>query len=198
MCSTSAPLSRNRSDVRMNLPKMLGGEEIGGWSAMKVLGVDTSLRSSGLALIEVSGCRIAALAHGLVRNPPDRPLSQCLATLHSAVGDWIARQLPDVAAIEGVFYCRNVRTAVVLGEARGVVIAACASSGVPVYEYAPLRVKQSVVGAGTAGKAQVQRMVAAILGIREPLHEDESDAFAVAICHAHSVPLPSDSRGKSI
>jgi len=152
----------------------------------RILGVDTSLRSTGLGLIEVHGSRLEALEHGLVKNPAAWPLSRCLKNLQAAIGAILERGRPGTVAIEGVFFCKNVSTAVILGEARGVVIAACAAAGVPVYEYSPRRVKQAVVGFGAAGKEQVGRMVTLLLSLREPLPEDAADAFAIAICHAHA------------
>lgn len=165
---------------------------------MRVLGVDTSLRASGVAMIEVRGSQLKALEYGVIRNPVAGSLSGCLARIYGAIEGSIAEGRPDAAAIEGVFYCKNVRTAVVLGEARGVVIAACASLAVPVYEYSPRRVKQSVAGFGGAGKEQVRKMVMAILGLSEEPGEDESDALAVAICHSHSTVRWNDSANKAI
>lgn len=156
----------------------------------RIFGVDASLRSSGFGMIEVRGGALTAVEYGVVRNPPSRTLSECLAHLYRAFESRIAAGRPDALAIEGGFYCKNVRTAVVLGEARGAVIAACASSGVPVYEYSARRVKQSVVGFGGAGKEQVRSMVMAILGLREEPCDDESDALAVSICHAHGLTVP--------
>jgi crossover junction endodeoxyribonuclease RuvC len=98
----------------------------------------------------------------------------------------VARTRPDCAAVEGVFHCRNARTALVLGQARGVVMLTCAAAGLPVYEYAPRRVKQAVVGTGTAPKEQLSRMIAALLGLPEPPQEDAADALALAVCHVHS------------
>jgi len=88
-------------------------------------------------------------------------------------------------AIEGVFFCKNPKTAVILGEARGAVIAACTIAGLPMHEYAPRRVKQAVVGFGAAGKDQVRNMVARILNVPDDIPEDASDALAIAICHQH-------------
>ncbi len=151
----------------------------------RVLGIDTSLRSTGVALIRARGSLYETMAYELVKNSSDRPLSACLEHLSRAIGEIIARGKPQVAAVEGVFFCKNVKTAVVLGEARGVVIAACASAGVPVYEYSPRRVKQAVVGYGNADKEQVRKMVMAILKLREVPHEDAADALAIALCHLH-------------
>ncbi len=155
-------------------------------SASRILGVDTSLRCTGLGLIQVRGSSFEVVEQALVKNPAAWPLSRCLANLHAAIGAILERGRPGVVAIEGVFFCKNVRTAVILGEARGVVIAACATAGVPVCEYSPRRVKQAVVGFGGAGKDQVTRMVTSILGLREAPTEDAADALAIAICHAHA------------
>jgi crossover junction endodeoxyribonuclease RuvC len=100
--------------------------------------------------------------------------------------DLLARTAPQAAAIEGIFYCKNVRTAVVLGEARGVVIAACAAAGVPVFEYEPRRMKQAIVGFGGATKEQVARMVVRLLGLRKEPPGDAADGLGLAICHLHS------------
>ncbi|MFA5043842.1 MAG: crossover junction endodeoxyribonuclease RuvC [Kiritimatiellia bacterium] len=152
----------------------------------RILGVDTSLRSTGLGLIQVRGSRLEVVEQALVKNPAAWSLSRCLVHLYAAVGEILERGKPGVVAIEGVFFCKNVRTAVILGEARGVVIAACAAAGAPVYEYSPRRVKQAVAGFGGAGKDQVIRMVTALLGLREAPAEDAADALAIAICHAHA------------
>jgi crossover junction endodeoxyribonuclease RuvC len=152
----------------------------------RIMGVDTSLRSTGLGLIQVRGSRLEVVEQALVKNPATWSLSRCLMHLHAAVGEILERGKPGAVAIEGIFFCKNVRTAVILGEARGVVIAACAAVGVPVYEYSPRRVKQAVVGFGGAGKDQVIRMVTALLGLCEAPSEDAADALAIAICHAHA------------
>jgi crossover junction endodeoxyribonuclease RuvC len=97
----------------------------------------------------------------------------------------LARIRPDAVSIEGVFFSRNVRTTLRLGEARGAVLSACARAGVPVFEYPPRRVKQALVGTGGAQKEQVGLMVSAILGLPAPPQPDAADALAIAICHLH-------------
>ena len=149
----------------------------------RVLGVDTALRSSGVAVVEAEGSRLRAVEFGVIRNRDAVRLSDCLANLHRGITELIARAQPQAAAIEGVFFARNVRTAVVLGEARGAVIAACRGAGLPVFEYSPRRVKQALVGFGAAEKPQVRKMVMALLGLAEPPAEDAGDALAIAICH---------------
>ena len=152
----------------------------------RILGVDTSLRSTGLGLIQVRGSRLEVVEQALVKNPAAWSLSRCLVHLHTAIGEILERGKPGIVAIEGIFFCKNVRTAVILGEARGVVIAACGAAGVSVYEYSPRRVKQAVVGFGGAGKDQVIRMVTSLLGLSAAPAEDAADALAIAICHAHA------------
>jgi len=153
---------------------------------VRILGVDTSLRSTGLGLIQVRGSRMEVVEQAVVKNPAAWSLSRCLVHLYTAISEILERGQPGIVAIEGVFFCKNVRTAVILGEARGVVIAACAAAGVSVYEYSPRRVKQAVVGFGGAGKDQVIRMVTSLLGMRSSPPEDAADALAIAICHAHA------------
>jgi len=152
----------------------------------RVLGIDTSLRSTGVAVVEARGSRLASVEHGALKVPAKAPLSECLGRLDSGIRDVIERTRPDAAAIEGIFFCRNVKTAVRLGEARGAVIAACTVCGVPLYEYAPRRVKQAVVGYGGAGKEQVRRMVMSMLALDTEPQEDAGDALALAICHLNS------------
>jgi crossover junction endodeoxyribonuclease RuvC len=129
---------------------------------------------------------MSPVEHGTLRNPAGRPLSECLRRLGDGIEEIISRSAPQAAAVEGVFFCKNVRTAVILGEARGAVIAACARRGLPVFEYAPRRVKQAVVGYGAASKQQVSRTLMAMLGLREEPDEDAGDALALAVCHLHS------------
>jgi crossover junction endodeoxyribonuclease RuvC len=153
---------------------------------MRVLGIDTSLRSTGLGVVDARGSLLTAVEQGRVHNPDALPLSECLCRLDSAVREIIARVHPDAAAIEDIFFAKNARTAMILGEARGVAIAACAASGIPVFEYPPRRVKQAVVGFGGAEKAQVRRMVMALLKLAEEPQEDAGDALAIAICHLNT------------
>lgn len=153
---------------------------------LRVLGIDTSLRSSGVGVVERVGSRVQCVECGLVKNPAKLRLSSCLKRLHDGVSELIDRCRPTCVAVEGVFFCKNVRTAVILGEARGVAIGVCASRGLPVYEYAPRRVKQAVVGYGAASKEQVRKMVMSLLGLSEEPAEDAGDALAIAICHLHN------------
>ena len=155
-------------------------------AACRVLGVDTSLRSTGIGVVEAEGSALRVLDFGRIVNAPKLPLSRCLESLQSGVVDLIAKYSPHSVAIEGVFFCKNVRTAVTLGEARGVVIAAAARAGLSVFEYAPRRVKQAVTSNGAAGKEQVRRMVMTLLHMTSEPQEDASDALAIALCHLNN------------
>jgi crossover junction endodeoxyribonuclease RuvC len=151
---------------------------------IRILGVDTSLRSTGVAVLQSDGIRHQALTYGRIHAPASWPRSQCLVQLRDEIAGLIDREKPDTVAIEGIFFCKNVKTAFILGEARGTVISTCAGAGLPVYEYAPRKVKQGVVGRGAADKSQVAQMIKTLLGLKEIPQNDAADALAIAYCHA--------------
>ena len=153
---------------------------------MTVLGIDTSLRSSGYGVLAVEGSRMRALEYGAIRNGPKLPLSACLKAIHAKVAALIAEHRPDVMAIESVIYGKNAGTMLVLGEARGAVVTAAADAGLPVYEYEPRRMKKAVCGNGLAEKEQIQRMIRTLLALPELPQNDAADALGLAICHVHS------------
>lgn len=148
--------------------------------------MDTSLRSCGYAVVEQRGSAMQALDHGHVRNPSKLGVADCLAAIGVRIDELLDAYAPGSVAIEGIFFCKNVKTAMRLGEARGVVIVAAARRGLPVYEYAPRRVKQAVVGYGQADKSQVRRMVQSLLHLPAEPQEDAGDALGIAICHLNS------------
>lgn len=150
---------------------------------MIVLGIDPGSRITGWGLVEHQGSRTAYLASGALRLPTKGEFAARLVHLSTAVGELAQSHRPDHCALEQIFTARNARSALTLGHARGVILAAVAARGIPVHEYTPTQVKHAVVGAGRAGKEQVARMVAVLLGLRGPLQEDEADALAVAITH---------------
>ena len=156
---------------------------------MIILGIDTSLRSSGYGVLVTEGSRMRSLEAGRIRNAPKLPLAECLRTIHARVAELITQYSPEVVAIESVIYGKNAGTMLVLGEARGAVITAAADAGLPIYEYEPRRVKMAVCGNGLAEKEQVQRMVKTLLGLQELPQTDAADALAIAITHAHSNSL---------
>ena len=166
--------------------------------SIRILGIDTSLRSTGVGIIEVKGASMRAVAYGRIRNKPTDPHSLCLENIFNSISDLIDEHAPDCAAIEGAFFSKNARTAMVLGQARGAAITACAKKGLTLTEHSPRKVKQSLVGTGAAQKEQVARMVMHLLNLSEQPQEDAADALAIAICHHHQLALPAALRAKSI
>jgi crossover junction endodeoxyribonuclease RuvC len=153
---------------------------------MKILGIDPSLRSTGFGVVEVRGNQMSALCHGCIQNPPRVLPSRCLVRIGDRIRKLLDDHQPDAIAIEGLVYVQNTRIAFTLGQVRGVVIAVAAANELPIYEYAPRKVKQAVTGLGGAGKNQVGNMVKAMLGLPEIPQADAGDALALAICHAHN------------
>ena len=153
---------------------------------MIVLGIDTSLRSTGFGVLSVEGSRLRMLDCVNIPNAPKRPLTECLRKIHAKVAELIATHRADVMAIESVIYGKNAGTMLVLGEARGAVLTAAANASVPVYEYEPRRMKKAICGNGLAEKEQIQRMVKTLLSLAELPQNDAADALGLAICHTHS------------
>ena len=153
---------------------------------MTILGIDTSLRSTGFGVIAAEGSRLTCLDCGNIPNKSTLPLTACLRAIHAKVAELVATHRPDVMAIESVIYGKNAGTMLVLGEARGAVLTAAADAGVPVYEYEPRRMKKAICGNGLAEKEQIQRMVKTLLNLSELPQNDAADALGLAICHAHS------------
>ena len=150
---------------------------------MRILAIDPSLRSTGFAVLEENGNDRRALIYGTIKNPRDLLPSGCLVAIHEGVCQLIGDHQPECAIFEAVIYVQSYRTAITLGSARGAALLAAAGRGLPIYEYAPRRVKQSVVGRGAAAKGQVGFMVRALLGLTETPPEDAADALAIGLTH---------------
>ena len=155
---------------------------------IRILGLDPSLSRTGWGLIEAEGNRLVHLAHGAIATRAGDALSTRLRTLHEALLGVIALYAPHEAAVEEVFVNKNPQSTLKLGQARGVVLLAVGH--LPVAEHATRLVKKAVVGTGAAEKAQVAAMVARLLPGCGPMGEDEADALAVAIAHAHLRTAP--------
>lgn len=150
-----------------------------------VLGIDPSLRGSGFALLDCSVDKtFRLLESSTLKLKPKLPMAECLGAIANQVEDFLDQHQVVHVAIEQTIYVQNFQTAQILGAARGAAIATAAMRGLPVFEYAPLRVKQAVVGLGRASKAQVARTLQHITGTDFEGRFDESDAAAVALCHA--------------
>jgi crossover junction endodeoxyribonuclease RuvC len=157
---------------------------------MFVLGIDPGLSRCGYGCVEGRGQEGAAVAMGVLTTPPSEPLPQRLAHLEADLEALLADLRPDAVAVERLFFQVNARTAMAVGQASGLVLAAAARSGAEVAQYTPNEVKQAVAGYGAAPKEQVQRMVQALLGLAQPPRPaDAADALALALCHLATAPL---------
>jgi len=151
-----------------------------------VMGIDPGSIVTGFGVVALDDAGAHPIAHGSVATSSKRPLAERLVLIHDEISRQIAKHRPDEIAVESVFHAKNVRSALMLGHARGVAMLAASQAGIPVFEYAPREVKLSVVGHGNASKAQVASMVSRLLNLDiEGMREDESDAVAVAVCHCH-------------
>jgi len=159
---------------------------------MLVLGVDPGTAITGYGLVRQApdGDQLEAVAYGAITTPADWAMPQRLRKIYQDLTDLIREHHPTEAAVEQLFFSRNVKTALAVGQARGVVLLTLADSDLAVHEYTPLQVKQSVVGYGRAEKAQVQELVRLLLGLQAvPQPDDAADALAIAICHLHSARM---------
>ncbi len=159
---------------------------------MIVLGIDPAIRTTGYGVIRAEGAsRFEILDCGIIANRPTLPHSECVRRLYCGIAELIAAFTPDAAALEDPFVGRNAKTAIILGMARGAILAALGVNRVTAYSYAPSVAKRAAVGRGAATKAQVAMMIAAELGIEiERIPLDSSDALALAICHAQRAQRP--------
>lgn len=153
---------------------------------MRILGIDPGSQTTGFGAIESDGHRHALVEQGVIRTPASYSFPQKLHFIHQRIVEVLDRSRPEGVVVENLFYATNVKSALRLGHVRGVTLIAGVARGLSVFEYSPLEVKQAVVGYGRADKQQVQKMVALLLGLREPPEPDDvADALAVALCHAH-------------
>jgi crossover junction endodeoxyribonuclease RuvC len=160
---------------------------------MRWIGIDPGLRTTGFGVIDVEGQKLTYIASGTIESgSPEQGLPKRLGILHAGIKEVLASYHPEAAAIEEVFLNVNPRSTLMLGQARGAVIAALVSENLPVAEYSALRIKQAIVGTGRAAKPQVQEMVKRLLRLNRTPGTDASDALGVAICAAHHAQLPKE------
>ena len=152
---------------------------------VRIIGIDPGLRRCGWGIVESSGNRLGFVACGTIMPPVDLSLAERLALLFSGLSELIDQYRPDEAAVEETFVNAGPRSALQLGQARGVALMTPAAKGLPVGEYAANLVKKSIVGSGHAEKDQVQLMVRTLLPAASFRSADAADALAIAICHAH-------------
>jgi crossover junction endodeoxyribonuclease RuvC len=153
---------------------------------MRILGIDPGSSATGYGVIERREGKLVHVAHGVVRPLAGAPLASRLDQLYTTISDVIAQHLPDCGVVEEVFVAASPRSALVLGQARGAILAAVARAGVPVNEYAPARIKRAVTGNGRATKQQVKTMVKRLLSLDRVPASDAADALAAAIAFANA------------
>ena len=159
---------------------------------MRVLAIDPALRNTGYGVIEEvaadprKAVDYRALAYGTIRNPPKLRQSGCLVAIREQIHELIIEHQPEVCAVEGVIFVQSFRTAITMGAARGAVLVAAAEHGLDIFEYAPKRVKQAVVGRGAADKQQVAFMMRALLHLTETPDPDAADALAIGLAHCYA------------
>ena len=152
-----------------------------------VIGIDPGAAHVGFGVVRGNASKMVALDGGVIETPSNLPMERRLKQIYEGIGDLIGWHRPRALAIERIYFGRNAVSAVAVGEASGVVLTAAAEHGVACFEYTPQAIKMAVCGSGGADKAQVQRMVATLLGLSEPPASDHAaDAFGAAICHTAS------------
>jgi crossover junction endodeoxyribonuclease RuvC len=152
---------------------------------MRVLGIDPGIATTGFGVVdgELGGTPVL-VEYGTIRTTPPTPMPERLLELHRALGELIASAHPDAVAVEELFFASNASTALIVGQARGVILLAAAEAAIAVHEYKPTEVKQALTGYGGAEKRQMQEMVRLVLGLSEiPRPDDAADGVAIALCH---------------
>ena len=165
---------------------------------MLVIGIDPGTAITGYGLIrEEQNGNLKVVDYGVIQTPAKMPMPQRLLRIYCELKEIVLLHHPDTGAVEKLFFQKNVRTAISVGQGRGVAILALAETDMPIAEYTPLEIKQSVAGYGGADKAQMQYMVKALLELEDiPKPDDAADALAVAICHIHQARFNALTLGK--
>jgi len=154
---------------------------------MRILGIDPGLATIGFGIIEKTNQGFTVIDYGVITTPKEMPLIQRLKHIYEAITESIKQFQPHEIAIEELFFSKNITTGIPVSHARGVILLACANSGIPSYEYTPIQIKQALTGYGKAEKSQIQYMTKNILNLTSiPRPDDAADALAIAICHGQT------------
>ena len=152
-----------------------------------ILGIDPGLADTGYGIIEVENNKLKAVAYGTIKTQKDQKLINRLLEIEKQLDKIIKKYQPDICGIEQLFFCKNVTTAMAVGQCRGVSMLVIGKNKLPVHEFTPLQVKQGVTGYGKADKKQIQQMIKIILNLKEiPQPDDAADALAIAVCASNS------------
>lgn len=154
---------------------------------MIILGIDPGIAILGYGIVKYEGNKFTPINYGAITTDANTPMPERLGILHRGLGKLIEAYKPDAFAVEELFFNKNVKTALTIGHARGVILLTAHQYGLNIFEYTPLQVKQAVVGYGRAQKQQIQQMVKILLNLDDiPKPDDAADALAIAICHGNS------------
>ncbi len=157
---------------------------------MIILGIDPGIAIVGYGIIEYKSNKFRVIDYGAITTPSTMDTTKRLERIYKGIDILVKNYDIDEVGVEELFFNKNVKTAIIVAQARGVILLACSHNNKEIYEYTPLQVKQGVVGYGRASKSQVQQMVTSMLNLKEvPKPDDVADALAVAICHAHANKL---------
>ena len=163
---------------------------------MRILGIDPGVGTVGFGVIDADKGRNTYVACGAITTPPNTPLSPRLDMIYNDLNELIVTFAPEAISVEELFFSKNITTGISVAHGRGVILLSCYRSGVPVFEYTPMQVKQAVVGYGNAKKNQVIYMVQRLLNMKAPPKPDDAaDALALAICHARSMTSKLTAKG---
>jgi crossover junction endodeoxyribonuclease RuvC len=150
-----------------------------------IIGIDPGLSATGYGIIEIEKNTLYHMCHGVIRTYPEDPMAERLLQLSTTLYQVLTQRKPDEASVEHIYFAKNMKTAIPVAQARGAILLTLAKAGIPVNEYTPLEVKQSVAGRGRADKAQIQLMIKLILHLDEiPSPDHAADALALAYCHS--------------
>jgi crossover junction endodeoxyribonuclease RuvC len=153
---------------------------------VRTLGIDPGSRYTGYGIVEGDGCLLRHVKDGVISLPGSLPLPERLSIIYQRLSAIIHEEQPVCMAIENVFFAKNVKSALSLGQARGAAILAGVNAGLPVFEYSALQIKQAVAGYGKAGKEQMVKMIQYLFKLRTPPNANAADALAAAICHLNT------------
>ncbi|MEN1759221.1 crossover junction endodeoxyribonuclease RuvC [Anoxynatronum sibiricum] len=154
---------------------------------MIIMGIDPGLAITGFGLVHFEQNHFQVIQYGVIRTESKQSLPDRLLQIHQGIQTLIKQYKPEAVAVEELFFNTNAKSALLVGQARGVVVVTAAAASLPVYEYTPLQVKQGIAGYGRAEKKQVQHMTKTLLNLKEiPRPDDAADALAIAVCHAHT------------
>lgn len=164
---------------------------------MRILGIDPGYAILGWGVIDVIGNKFSVVDYGAITTDTSMDMPSRLEALYDGLTQIMTKYQPEEASIEELFFNSNAKTAILVGEARGVAVLACQKGGLRINEYTPLQIKQALVGYGRADKQQVQYMVKTMLNLKAvPKPDDTADALAAAVCHAHSAGRRDILKGK--